>query len=460
LLVGHRIAIHNQQNIVSEPGLRNRTEYTRPEIDLLLHSVHTSLNRYSIEHIRTLSKQAIDWVYLLRIAQEHGVAPLLFQSLKNVCPEVVPQNILTQLRTGYYITAGRNHLLTIELVKLLKLFTAHNIPTVPFKGPVLAISTYGNLACRQFDDLDILIHPSDVCKAKELLVSRGYQPDHRLQLSWEAHFTRAVDKITVDLHWGITPELSDKKAYDPSFPLDLKRVWKRLRPIVIAEMSTQSFAPEDFLLIRCQDATKEYIRQHWPRLRWICDVSELIRTHPELDWEQLIERAQNLGSQRILYTFLRLARDLLGTPIPQHVQHKFQVDPQVNSLALEACNRLFSETNVSARFYDSQWGYLNRNLAYIRLKERWRDKIPYYLRIVEYYRRMIRRVARDKNGREVLPLPESLSYLYYVIVCGYYLLWPIWCGIRKSLQVLTRLSRRRTNQVTSNGPVSNQSMLT
>jgi len=36
------------------------------------------------------------------------------------------------------------------LLKLLDLFENHGIPAVPFKGPVLASSIYGDLSLRQF----------------------------------------------------------------------------------------------------------------------------------------------------------------------------------------------------------------------------------------------------------------------------------------------------------------------
>jgi len=51
-----------------------------------------------------------------------------------------------------------NFFLTKELLELLTLFEAHCIPASPYKGPALAIMAYGNLALRQFSDLNILVH--------------------------------------------------------------------------------------------------------------------------------------------------------------------------------------------------------------------------------------------------------------------------------------------------------------
>ncbi len=67
-----------------------------------------------------------------------------------------------------------NILLTHELQKLLALFADNDVRAVPYKGPALALQLYGNVALRQFSDLDILVHPRDVLRARDLLLAEGY----------------------------------------------------------------------------------------------------------------------------------------------------------------------------------------------------------------------------------------------------------------------------------------------
>ena len=49
--------------------------------------------------------------------------------------------------------------LTGELARLLDRFRRDGIAAVPYKGPVLAAQAYGDVALREFVDLDILVHP-------------------------------------------------------------------------------------------------------------------------------------------------------------------------------------------------------------------------------------------------------------------------------------------------------------
>jgi hypothetical protein len=80
----------------------------------------------------------LDWVHLLQLARTHGVLPLLYRSLSTTCPEALPPAFGEQLRDAFYAHAGRNALLTKELLKLFHLLAGHGIAALPFKGPVLA----------------------------------------------------------------------------------------------------------------------------------------------------------------------------------------------------------------------------------------------------------------------------------------------------------------------------------
>jgi len=148
---------------------------SRPEIELLLCCCRTQVDAATTSTIKTLIQSSINWNYLIQTATRHKVVPLLYQNLNNTCPEAVPHAILNQLKNHFNTNAMSNKFMTTELLKLLNLFQNHNIPAIPFKGPVLAATAYGNLALRQFCDLDILVQKQNVLKVKDLLVSQGYQ---------------------------------------------------------------------------------------------------------------------------------------------------------------------------------------------------------------------------------------------------------------------------------------------
>ncbi len=77
---------------------------------------------------------------------------------------------------------------------------------------MLARVAYGDVALRQFEDLDILVHKSDALKVRELLRALGYMdefqshPDApKILLKYQQHFSLLAPArdATVELHWTL-----------------------------------------------------------------------------------------------------------------------------------------------------------------------------------------------------------------------------------------------------------------
>jgi hypothetical protein len=304
-----------------------------PEAELILLCARTQIDHERAEQIKVLLGKDMDWEYLLGTSLHHGVMPLLFRSLNRTFPEAVPKAFMDELHDYFKANAYRNRFLTDELIKILDLFETHKISAVPYKGPVLTATAYGDLSLRQFSDLDIMVCERDVQTAKDLLLSQRYRPDPSHQLDWEAHYVHEHGMFLVDLHWGISGKNIFKKK-DARFAIDLEGLWERSKPVSFAGRTVIQFSPEDLLMIRCQDAVKEYWKDGWPQLKRICDLAEIIRTHKGMDWEQVMEQAKNFGNQRLLLLSLYLTSDLLGTAIPDIVRQAIKSDSQVNLLAV------------------------------------------------------------------------------------------------------------------------------
>jgi hypothetical protein len=413
---------------------------TRPEVELLLCFARTRIDAKTSERIRTLLQEDIDWAYLIQTAAQHGVMPLLYQSLNTTCPEVVPKAILNQLRNHFHCNVAHNLLLTSELLKLLNFFKDHNIPVIPFKGPVLAASAYGNLALRQFCDLDILVHERDFLKARDLLISQGgYQRRYLLfdthdnplvKSSNEYSLTRNDGRVCVDLHQSITAR------HFFSFPLDFDRLWQRLEPVSLTNTTVLNLQSEDLFLILCVHGSKHL----WERLGWICDIAELTRSHQEIDWSGLIEQAKKLGCERMLWLGLSLASSLLGATLPQTVYQKIQADEECQSLTTQVRQRLFLKTDsLTQGFSWSQLGF------HFRMMERLEDKIHFCIGslwrwvFVPIRRPILYIIQPTFRDQEFLPLPRSFYFLYYFIR-------PIRLAFKLGLIAVQRLEKLKKTQ--------------
>jgi len=366
---------------------------TRPEIEFLLDASRVRLEDDDARQLGARLGHDLDWTYVLHMARRNGVTALLYRHLNAAGPGGVPQEVLDQLRQSFHENSLRNLLMTGELFKVLDLFGAHGIAAIPYKGPTLAVLAYGNLAFREFVDLDLLLHECDLAKARNLLIARGFRLSYPLTPTQEAAYVKSLrelplvssEGVLVELHVGLT-------LRDYRFPLDLDRLWDRLLPVPLLGRNLPTFSVEDLVLILCAHGGSHC----WGSLGWICDLAELIRARSEVRWEWVLDEARSLHGERLVLLGLALAGELLRAPIPEVITARIRVDPAIPWLIGTVRRWLFCET-------DDLPGTSGRALFHFRARERWRDGARYCLS-----QALVPRIS----DWEALALPSSFSFAY------------------------------------------------
>jgi hypothetical protein len=345
----------------------------RPEYLLLLYCAHTQLDNDREAAIQQLCNQSIDWHRVLHLAEQHGIIPLLNQTLNRACPEFVPEPVLKHLKLYCNINAVRNRVLTTELLDILELLKANHIPAIPYKGPALAEIAYCDLTLRQFSDLDILVKKQDVLKTKHLLCANGYQPytpltvskeEHLLKTSYQYKFTRTDAKVNLlELHWQVARSYPTSMNQFNPFEIDLASIWEQLETIEILNQPAPSFSPQTLFVLLCIHGAKD----RWRSLKSLCDLNELIRAYPEVNLNLALETATNPEQYKVLSLALMLLKNLFNTPIPAEVLHRIRLK-SVTQLATQVQQNLFSETS-------SHWS--DRLTWQLKLIEGWQKRIKY-----------------------------------------------------------------------------------
>ncbi len=302
---------------------------TSAEFEVLCAAARTSLSSEERGRLEDLLRRDLNWDRLVRRARVHGVAPLLAWQLA-AGSHALPERAHRQLRGDLQENAARNLLLGQELLALLARFARAGIAALPFKGPTLTRSAYGNLALRPFGDLDVLVYPRDAPAARDLLLGHGYHPPPGWTMRLEAFSLETLgqlplrrgDGLLVELHTALLP-----RSF--SFALDLEELWPRRRTVDLLGTEVQALAAEDLLLLLCAHGAKHL----WQRLMWVADVAELLKACPGLCWQEVHERARRLRAERMLLLGLGLARHLLGAPWPAAAGAG--MDPTVRRLAAQ-----------------------------------------------------------------------------------------------------------------------------
>lgn len=258
----------------------------------------------------------------------------------------------------------------------------------------MAAAVYGNLALREFGDLDILVNERSYLTAQQLLMDRGYCLAK--QFEYESTLVDPAGRIAVDLHKGMT-------AREFSCPLNFAYLSGRLQRITVGDSELPTLSPADTLLMLAIQITKDS-GSHYFQLAKICDVAELLRAHPQLDLGHVLLQARRLGGERILLYSLRLANSLLGTVLPEEIVREMRFHPPIDGLVECARQQLFDRGGRTA---DDQ---PTLDQFHWRVRERLRDKLyPYYLRYVTDL------IVPCELERRLLPLPRELSFLHYFI---------------------------------------------
>ncbi|NJM99640.1 MAG: nucleotidyltransferase family protein [Phormidesmis sp. RL_2_1] len=419
------------------PSLNSSPISTSLEMRLLSYFARQTIDQATLERIAPLLEQEINWIALVQMANIHGLIPQVYQNFLVVCPNLIPEELLSTLKVRFHLNTLRNQYLIKELIRVLELLESHGISAVPFKGPTLAVLAYGSLSLRQFNDLDIWVHEHDFFKARTILLSDCYQCGLTLHYigdaeSQELGFMRRWGeyplrhkngKIMVDLHGrlvaGEFPILSAK--------FDV--FWENLVPVSLVGTQVATLSPEDLLLYLCVHGTKDL----WERLNWVCDISGLVSGHPQMNWSQVIEEAKRLEIEQVLYFGLSLARDILALTLPQavarHVDDKFTKE----ELSVQIQNRILS----GIRPQDIEYSHCQRFYFYSQLLENRRDQCLYYLRFSSRW--LFSWLRPNIHDQAFISLPRQCYALYYFIR-------PIRLLVQFADNTFQRLSKAKSNE--------------
>jgi len=375
----------------------------------------------STQKLRGTLAQVTDWDYLLKTAVHHGVFPSWYRRVADSCPEAVPPAVLSDCQRLYKLNARNNLRRVGELFKVLDLLASQGIAAVSLKGLILANLAYGDMALRQFNDLDFLVRHQDMPEVKQVLVAKGYslltpltpsQERLHLRRDYELAFVypKSSQSTELDIHWRFPDFLSGGLKAETAF--------RRKILVTLEGRQVYSLAPADMLLFLCLHASYHA----WPKLSMVNDIARLLTSQGPWDWQSLLQYADRLGMRRRLLLGLSLATELLGASVPYEVAAMVRSDPVLFGLHDSLKKKLLSQAPMEEKFAE-------RNLFQIKIRERFRDKLVYSL---------VHTAVPHITDWSWAPLPDYLYWLYPIIrplrLVTHYVIQPLWGRLISTLR--------------------------
>lgn len=302
---------------------------------LLIACARTRMTPTAARQVREIAAGPIDWDFLLRTAAENSVLPLLALQLPATAPEAFSAEQLERLRAGARAAGIRSLQLSAELIRVVEVLRAEEILAMPYKGPVLAAQAYGDLALREFEDLDIVLPQRDIARANEVLRRLNYRPrfpwifDASALVPGEYNYFDEARRVIVELHTERT------LRHFPVAP-DLDDMSRSAAPVALGGHEVLTFCAEDTLVLLCVHGTKDF----WERISWIADVAEFVQRETRLDWERVFRRAEQLKTQRMVLLGLALAWRVLDAALPEQIRARVEADSVAMAVAAEIGSRL------------------------------------------------------------------------------------------------------------------------
>lgn len=257
---------------------------------------------------------------LVAAARFHRVAPLVHKAYRDAAPDVAELLRPDQLR------AVAVHLQACATLRQLSTVLG-GLGWVTFKGPVFSEHAHPVPGLRSYNDVDVLVAPSNLRGVTELLWAADWRlADYRDMLRnpavpGEMHWISPQGAL-VDLHWSMINMASRRRLFD----IETSELLRRRVSVPLGSDAVWTLDPTDALVHACLHAAGAGAN----KLIYLLDVDCLSRG--VIDWDAVSARSQEWRAQAQVALVLGRARRVLGAPVPADFGHHAQVSRLVRGL--------------------------------------------------------------------------------------------------------------------------------
>jgi len=374
-----------------------------PEFRLFCLALRRPQRDADAEALRAAVAAAPDWAAVLAGARRHRVAPLLLAGLQ-ASPDV-PPDVLAELRRQALADTRKGLAQVAEVGRLQRAFADAGVRVLFLKGVVLSAQLLGDAALRGPRDIDVLVDPADLPRADAVLAEAGYRsPTGALSPRQAASYRHWIKDLQYVHAAGGTPlELHHRLVDSPRLlACDFAALWDGRAEVRVGDAAVATLS---------RDALAPYLCVHgaghaWERLRWLVDLTALLREPGSVDAALAAADAAGLGAAML--HALALAHDWLGLAVDENQLARARGSAPVARLerilahlyAGPAWHAMPQRGSFAAIARYSLWARLYR----LGLKSDWR-----------YRSSQLLREAFTPADFDTVRLPDALFFLYPLV---------------------------------------------
>jgi hypothetical protein len=256
-----------------------------PSYELLALCASTQCTDSQYAQIARQAAVLQDWNAIPRLAEQHGLAPLLYTHLKaaGIHP---PSNVWRNIHALYLRHCLASQARERTLVEITVAFANAGIQMLVLKGAALAYVLYDDPALRPMRDVDLLVSRADVVRAQQVLGKLGFSaPVPSAEALPDRHTGAARDvdgfMITVEVHHNLF------STQDTPLSMTIGDMLSAPLPFVLGETAqvAHTLGYEDMLWHLCQHTRLSSGVFGENRLIWVADIVGFAERYVQgVDW--------------------------------------------------------------------------------------------------------------------------------------------------------------------------------
>lgn len=405
---------------VPEPGAQLRSARAalakvrerEPALDVLLQLIGRDGQPAASASDGLAQGPALDEARFIALVRAHTLAPFVARALQREPVPRISGAARAEVVALFRESAAESLGMAPQLVRVLEILRRAGVDALAFKGPVLALQAYGELAARTFLDLDLLVRPEHGDKACAALRAAGFVPDGRVPEWAEAELLRTRGErtlwhepwdLTVDLHTALV-----EAGYSFAPPPEL--AFAAPTSVQLGGHTIATLEPELLWVWQCLHGAKHNFAQ----LSHVIDLARLL-VHARLDPDRILDLSRKVGSRRMLALGLALVALVGRVTLPPQLARELDEAGGVVDFAL---------TRAIERWSDPLSGQSTRR----PIDDVWLATFERPADVARYVTRLVARPTAHEYA--LLPLPRAARGLYLPLRLG-----------RLSIRALARLAR-------------------
>lgn len=254
-------------------------------------STELQLILFFLGHAEKPSLTDIDEQEFIRLVKHHRLESILFNA-SGFDKTILSASLFTKLESLNRKNKMRMMQLTAELISVSKILKQEKIDFVVLKGPSLSQEIYGDYTQRNYRDIDILVSPKNVLKAKIVLESLAYSTKSKFnflhQLNHkEIKFINKDHKSLIELH---------HRFFNNKYLLPFSSaLLKGKIDVDINSNSVPVLGPAINLLYLCMHAASH----NWSRLTWVFDIVAFRKNMSDDNLAEAEQLAKDFGLSHV-----------------------------------------------------------------------------------------------------------------------------------------------------------------